>query len=178
MSDIEPGRACCLSGFYVSACVHLTIIEFQNPTYQMMKVSLGAAGMTECLINSKYVVFSQAIQMDGKYCVSWQVGPSINITLLVLVAASSARLSPIITSTLLSNLLTSSQGPLTPSSSALLLHVVGKLGDKCFSLGTVAPLYLRIPDHVPFPGNAKHLSIPPPPPPAYPTRPSVLLTSV
>lgn len=89
----------------------------------MMKVSLEAARMTECLINSKYMVFSQAIQMDGKYCVSWQVGPSINIMLLVLVAASSAQRSPIITSTLLSNLLISSKGQLTPSSSTLLVHV-------------------------------------------------------
>lgn len=96
----------------------------------MMKVSLGAARMTECSINSKYMVFSQAIQMDGKYCVSWQVGPSINIMLLVLVAASSARLSPIITSTLLSNLLISSQGQLTPSSSSLLLLFLSMWGKK------------------------------------------------
>lgn len=143
----------------------------------MMKVSLGAARMTECLINSKYMVFSQAIQMDGKYCVSWQVGPSINIMLLVLVAASSARLSPIITSTLLSNLLISSQGQRMASSSTPLVHVWEKLEDKCFSLGTVAPLYLWNPAHVPFPGSTKHLSIPPPPP-ARLTRLSVLLTSV
>lgn len=84
----------------MSACIYqnLLTIEFQNLTYQMMKVSVGAARMTECLINSEYMVFAQAIQMDGKYCVSWQVGPSINIILLVLVAANSAQLSPIITS--------------------------------------------------------------------------------
>lgn len=134
--DIEPAR-----GFYVSACVHLTILTYWIPEFNISDDEglPRAARMTECLINSKYMVFSQAIQMDGKYCVSWQVGPSINIMLLVLVAASSARLSPIITSTLLPNLLISSWGQLTTSSSSACGE---KVEDKRFSLGTVALLYL------------------------------------
>lgn len=67
----------------------------------MIKSSLRSAGMTECLINFKYVVFGQPNQMDGKYCLSWQTGRSINFVLFVLVVASTGRLAPIITFVLL-----------------------------------------------------------------------------
>lgn len=69
----------------------------------MIKSSLRSAGMTECLINFKYVLFGQPNQMDGKYCLSWQAGPSINFVLFVLVVASAGRLAPIITFVLLRN---------------------------------------------------------------------------
>ncbi len=44
----------------------------------MIKSFLRSAGMTECLINFKYGLFGQPNQMDGKYCLSWQAGQSIN----------------------------------------------------------------------------------------------------
>lgn len=144
----------------------------------MIKSSLGAAGMTECLINCKYVVFAQPNQMDGKYCLSWQVGPSINIMLLVLVVASSGRLSPIITFTLLSNLTTSAED--CWQRLPLRLSTGGKVKDKSFLLGWSLCFYLRIPAHVPFlepqsifPSHPFFLHTPPPPAP-----PVNLLTSV
>lgn len=69
----------------------------------MIKSSLRSAGMTECLINFKYVMFGQPNQMDGKYCLSWQTGRSINFVLFVLVVASTGRLAPIITFVLVCN---------------------------------------------------------------------------
>lgn len=74
----------------------------------MIKSSLRSVGMTECLINFKYVVFGQPNQMDGKYCLSWQAGQSINFVLFVLVVASTGQLAPIITFVLLHKLSTSS----------------------------------------------------------------------
>lgn len=137
----------------------------------MIKSSLGAAGMTECLINCKYVVFAQPNQMDGKYCLSWQVGPSINIMLLVLVVASSARLSPIITFTLLSTLSTSSWD--CWQRLPLRLSTGGKVKDKSFRLGWSLCFYLRIPAHVPFlEPQSIFPSQPPSPPHRLPSRPS------
>lgn len=37
--------------------------------------TLGSAGMTGCLINFKYIMFS-AQRLDGKWCLSWQRGGS------------------------------------------------------------------------------------------------------
>lgn len=69
----------------------------------MIKSSLRSVGMTECLINFKNVVFGQPNQMDGKCCLSWQSGRSINFVLFVLPVASTGRLAPIITFVLLCN---------------------------------------------------------------------------
>lgn len=65
----------------------------------MIKSSLKSVGMTECLINYKSTMFGQPNQIDGKYCLSWQAGLSINFVLYVLVVVS--WLAPNITFVLL-----------------------------------------------------------------------------
>lgn len=70
----------------------------------MIESSIGFAGMTECLINLKYVLFGQPNQMDGKYCLSWQAGQSINLcAACVGRVASTDQLAPTITFVLLLN---------------------------------------------------------------------------
>lgn len=127
----------------------------------MIKSSLRSVGMTECLINFKYMVFGQPNQMDGKYCLSWQAGWSINFVLFVLVVASTGRLTPIITPPAWHKLFISSRDC---RQRPPLLSTGGKHKDKCFLLG--APLRSTWGFHksstCPFPGTTKHLSIPAP----------------
>lgn len=136
----------------------------------MIKFSLRSAGMTECLINFKYMVFGQPNQMDGKYCLSRRAGQSINFVLFVLVVASTAWLAPNITSVLLyhrSLWLNREIGGCVVFSSPQ-----RKRGDKCFLLG--ASLCFTWGFHksstCSFPGTTKLLSIPAPLAP--PVRPS------
>lgn len=128
----------------------------------MIKSSLRSVGMTECLINFKHTGFGQPNQMNGKYCLSWQAGRSINSALFVLVVASPGWLDPIITFVL-------------PCSSSFWFHPEitgsiflsrpqGKHKDKYFLL--TASLRSTWGFHkcstCQFPGTGKHLSTPAP----------------
>lgn len=107
----------------------------------MIKSSLRSAGMTECLINFKNVVFGQPNQMDGKYCLSWQAGQSINFVLFVLVVASAGSTrskhnfgSPVQALDFIVTLL---------AVSSPLVHR-GETQGQIFSFAIVALFYLRI----------------------------------
>ena len=56
--------------------------------HQMIKFSLSSAGVTECLINFKHVVFVQPNQTSGKYCLSRQAGQSINRAFVLVVTSA------------------------------------------------------------------------------------------
>lgn len=138
----------------------------------MIKSSLRSAGMTECLINFKYMVFGQPIQMDGKYCLSWQASRSINFVLFVLVVATTGWLAPIITSVLLCN--RSFRFHPEIIGSVFLFRPQGKQKDKCFFL-TSSTWGFHKSNTCQFPGTTKHLSIPCTP---HPARQALLVTSV
>ena len=149
----------------------------------MIKSSLRSAGMTECLINFKYMVFGQPNPMDGKYCLSWQAGRSINLVLLVLVVASTGRLAPTITLVLLCYRSFWFHPEIAGSVLLLLLLLLlfspwGQTQAQMFSFGShsVLPEDFINPAHVRFLGSTKHLSIPAAP--LAPPRQALLLTSV
>lgn len=112
---------------------------FSYSIYQMIKLSLTSAGMTECLINFKHIVFTQPNQTGGKYCLSRRLSQSINCG-FVLVVTSACRSGPTITSTLHRNFLFH---PETGVFALLSSRPQGEQEDKYFLSGA-SLCYLRV----------------------------------
>lgn len=139
----------------------------------MIKLSLTSAGMTECLINFKHVVFTQPNQTGGKYCLSRRLSQSINCG-FVLVVTSAWRSGPTITSASCSPqklLISYRDGCLRP-----ILSSAGRARRQIFSFRSVAllPESFINPARL-FPGTVECLSIPSP---LRPTLQTLLSASV